>query len=504
MSTAVRPPLLGRRRRLSPSDLTHARRVYGGIALLTLLAAVVRFATLDVQSFWYDEALTHQLVTGGFGPMLDGVLGHEAQPPLYFVLAWGWTRVFGDDEIALRSLSALLGTLTVPVAYAAARAVAGRRVAAAVGVLTALSPPLVWYSQEARAYALVALLAALSLLLFLRALEQPRTGRLVLWVVASLLAVVSHYFALFLVLPEAAWLLWRTPDRGRTARALAGFAVGLLLIAPMLLYQRAHGGVDWIGMVPIRPRLGDVAFFFGVGPQAPRTLADHRAIVAVLTAVAFLGAFAAAARWTSGERRRSILLVLGLATCVVAAPLVLALGGSDLVLDRNFLLAWVPAVIVAVAGLFAVPVRWLAPAGVAVTALLFAAVVVDVSRYDTLQRDDWRDVAARLGPARADRVIEVSPHWHQLTLGVYLPRLQPMTAPRAVSTVATVTLGGFVPFGQPVFAVPPPPPFRRVRTETVQRLTITWYRAPRPVLLDPTALSGPGRNGPEPFLEPAA
>ena len=139
------------------------------IGLVAAAGASLRFSTLDTQSFWYDEGLTVHLVRSSFGPMLSGVRNTEALPPLYFVLAWVWKRVFGDAEIGLRSLSAVAGTLTIPVAYAAAKALAGRRVALIVAVLAAVSPALIFYSQEARPYALLTLFSVASLLYFARA-----------------------------------------------------------------------------------------------------------------------------------------------------------------------------------------------------------------------------------------------------------------------------------------------------------------------------------------------
>ena len=67
---------------------------------------------------------------------------------------------------------------------------------------------LLWYSQEARAYALLALLCALSLLYFVRALRrgEPRATSS-LWGVASALALATHYFAVFPIVAEAVWLL---------------------------------------------------------------------------------------------------------------------------------------------------------------------------------------------------------------------------------------------------------------------------------------------------------
>ena len=86
----------------------HRRRGGGG-------AGAVRFATLDVQSMWLDEAVTHSLVTRSFGGMLRAIPHSESTPPLYYVLAWAWARVFGSGAVALRSLSALFGTATIVV-----------------------------------------------------------------------------------------------------------------------------------------------------------------------------------------------------------------------------------------------------------------------------------------------------------------------------------------------------------------------------------------------------
>ncbi len=179
---------------------------------LTIAGAALRFATLDVQSFWYDEAVTVGLVHLDFGSMLDHIPNSESTPPLYYVLAWLWTQLFGSGEVGIRSLSALFGTAAIPVFYLAARELArSERAGVAVAALAAFNPLLVWYSQEARTYALLTLLGALSLYFFARLLSGVETRWLVWWAVTSGLALTAHYFAGFLVVPEAAWLLWRTP-----------------------------------------------------------------------------------------------------------------------------------------------------------------------------------------------------------------------------------------------------------------------------------------------------
>ena len=110
------------------------------LAALTVLAAILRFSTLHVQSYWFDEAVTVGLVKSSFGHMLSRIGGSESTPPLYYAIAWVWSRVFGDGEFGLRSLSALAGTAFIPVAYAAAAELASRRVALVIASLAVRQP----------------------------------------------------------------------------------------------------------------------------------------------------------------------------------------------------------------------------------------------------------------------------------------------------------------------------------------------------------------------------
>src|SRR3954469_12915120 len=124
------------------------------LAGITLAGALLRFATLDVQSYWLDEVATVNILRHGFGDMISAVSAGESTPPLYYVLAWVWSKLFGTGEVGLRSLSALFGTLAVPAAYLTARRLASPVAGAIAAGLVALNPYLVWYSQEARSYAL--------------------------------------------------------------------------------------------------------------------------------------------------------------------------------------------------------------------------------------------------------------------------------------------------------------------------------------------------------------
>src|SRR3954447_13205266 len=211
-------------------------RAFWIVAGLTLLGAVLRFATLGVQAYHHDEMVTaSRILRGGFGHAMDAVGFSESAPPLYYALAWVWTQLTGTGELGLRSLSALAGVATVPVVYLIGLELRGRRAGLVAAALVAVNPMALWYSQEARAYALLVLLGAVSLLYCVRALRRGSRRDFVLWGVASGLALATHYFAIFPVAAEAIWLLRR---RGReSAPGLGVIACFGLALTPLVIHQ---------------------------------------------------------------------------------------------------------------------------------------------------------------------------------------------------------------------------------------------------------------------------
>lgn len=466
------------------------------IAALTAVGGLLRFATLGTQSFWFDEALTVHLTSSSFGTMLVGVRATEALPPLYFVLAWIWTRLFDHSEVGLRSLSALAGTFTIPVAYAAAKALVGKRLAVAVAALTALSPALIWYSQEARPYALLTLLSSVSLLFFARARARSEPRDFVGWAGSSVLAVTTHYFALFVVIPEALWLLWDARSRRAGALASCPIVVAMVALAPLALYQRVHAGPAWIATTGFRARLATVPYFFVTGNNASPTMAALVAIVVgfVVLALAFV------LRAVRSSERTGALLALGVGAVAIAIPVAGKFVGNDYVLGRNLLVAWLPLAIFLVAGLASLRAPLVA-LGLVGACLLFLVIDVEVPSSPGLQRDDWRGVAQALGPPSQNRIIVLAPYWQHLSLATYRPRLRVMPPTERVSEIDTITYNGFVPFNSPVRTITPGLPFRQVETQTIHAFTIDRYQATRPILEPRSSLTNLTANGFGPLVE---
>ena len=424
------------------------RATVAALGGLVVVAAALRFPTLDLQSFWIDEGFTVQLLRDDFGGMLDGVPVTEKTPPLYYVLAWLWTRPFGTGEVGVRSLSALVGVLTVPVAFALARELISERAGLIAAALTAVNPLLIWYSQEARAYALLVLLSALATLYGVRAARERESARaLVLWAATSALALVTHYFALFVIGPLALWLLATHPNRRAALAATAAVGAAGLAILPLAIDQSENPGANFITGTALVTRVLQVGKQFLVGYDAPLEVA----FTVVAVALAAAGAWLALARGGRGARVVAVLAALAL-----GVPLVTALLGADFVIARNVIVALVPVVVLLGAG-FAAAGR----AGTVLAALLAAlslATVVAVFARPEFQRDDWRGAAEALGPARVDRGLAVNPIGGDVPLRVYLDRLEPFGERfRPVGEIALVGVAGRRPGQTPHPPRPPTP-----------------------------------------------
>jgi hypothetical protein len=423
---------------------------------LCLAGGALRFATLGAQSFWLDEAATGRLMRLGLGAMLRALPDGESTPPAYYVVAWLWTRVVGTGEVGLRSLSAVLGTLTIPVVYAAGvRWLGHRRAGLAAAALTAFGPLLIWYSQEARAYALLVLLSAASLWALAGA-AAPQGGRraLAAWGTICALAVATHYFAAFVVAPQAVWLL---RARGRRVwPAVAGLALAGVALAPLAVHQRAQNNAGFIAASPLGTRLAQAAKQLVAGYDSPGQVALTITAAACVAGLAWLWV-----RRLPVAVRPGAGVLGGVAAAAVVVPAVLAVAGLDYVITRNLIAAWVPgALALAAAGALAGRAgRGAGPALVAGLCAIGIAATVGIDLDARYQRDDWRAVA-RTVPAGGPVAVLLTPASGHVPFAYYLPASRLMApggaAVRWVEVIGLGVRGVGAPLRPP--AIPPGQP----------------------------------------------
>ena len=163
-------------------------------------------------------------LTTGIGDVIHHLLKNSNHPPLYFVLAHLWMRLFPPEDglvtmWAARSLPALCGILSIPamfgLSFLAFRSLVVAQIAAAI---MAVSPFGIFLAQEARHYTLAILFVIASVCCLIIAVQSlhhrtPLSTKVGLtWVVINTLGIATHYFFSLTLGAEAFVLLalaWR-------------------------------------------------------------------------------------------------------------------------------------------------------------------------------------------------------------------------------------------------------------------------------------------------------
>jgi len=440
------------------------------LGLILLLALFLRSYRLDGQSLWADEGNSAALAARSLAAITRDA-AHDIHPPLYYYFLHLWVRLWGNSEIALRSLSALAGTIMVFATFLLGRELFPRRVAYVAALLAAISPFQVYYSQEARMYILVALWSVLAVLFFVRWMRSwtgagaAARGRAipsaVLYVCFTTAALHTHYFAF--TVPLVTILAYGLamigyPALRRLRRIGAWAGAQLVVVALYLPWLRLAGGqlTTWPAVsepFSLRFLLEELLRVFSLGLSVePETTP----VVLCFGLVFLLGALPMVV-WSRGGRRpgllprpelSALLFILLYMGVPVLAMYVLSL--SRPAYDPKFLLLVTPAFCLLVArgisgewltadveGRARAVARW----GIAGVLLLFVVVASALSLrnyyYDErYARDDYRGMASYISAAgqegdaiilNAPGQVEIFSYYYQGDLPIYpLPGQRPL------------------------------------------------------------------------------
>jgi uncharacterized membrane protein len=215
--------------------------------LLMIIALVVRAWGISRTNLWLDEANSWAVTRLPWSKMFAN-LRSSPVGPLYFLLLKPWVLLFGDSEAALRAPSLIAGILVIPVTYAIGVRLLSRRAAMLGALLVVLSPLHLYYSQEARMYMLLTLLAGICVLAYAcwrDAITAPEgrshlaTAGLVLYTLASLALLFTNIVAAPLLVAlnmDAGVLLTRVRARPGRGRAIVAWLAANGGIAAVYLF----------------------------------------------------------------------------------------------------------------------------------------------------------------------------------------------------------------------------------------------------------------------------
>ena len=224
---------------------------------LIIGAFALRIINAGQESLWYDESFTAWVAKLNLGNLWTAVQG-DVHPPLWYAIEWINVHLFGSSEFVLRLPSVLFGTLAVYLVYRLAIAVRFEpRTALAAGVIAAVLPGALYYSQEARMYSM---LCCFVLLIVIAAIQH----RWILFSVACIGTVYSQNLGVLYVAAIGSIVLierlntaryWSAANGWECARSLilkpiAALAVVVVAWLPwaavMIGQMRAMSGGFWL------------------------------------------------------------------------------------------------------------------------------------------------------------------------------------------------------------------------------------------------------------------
>ena len=399
------------------------------LGLLTLAALGLRFFKLGFRSIWLDEAYSLKLAAADFAGIIRGAAG-DIHPPLFHLLLGGWIRVWGTSEIAARSLSALCGTLLVPVIFKLTEALTqNRRAAWGSAALAAVSPYFIEISRSARMGALLALTSALAIYFFWKFFETGALRFGAGFVVATLAALYTHYFGFLMyfsihlfmfmgigkIVQTRAW-------RQRWMFLQLYILLGYMFWLPVLWKHLHLGGPAWRGTgagwtEPLH------SFYSVVVGTACWSLMDKALVLTSLGLALFMVLLAIAPRleqaYAAFPPRN-----WGFITTLVLAPLglVLLYSWNRINVFDNRYLSTVGMMLLVVAGVLLAQLPWRRAAPVWLLVFLGFALPLGHQYFVYGYYDNWRAVARHIAATAqpSDRVA-LYPAWNETPLEYYLP-----------------------------------------------------------------------------------
>jgi len=212
---------------------------YVWLAVVTLIAAALRFYKLGEWSFWIDEIRTVDHALAHFSTtklILDNIPPSRNWIPVSVMLSAQVLRIWAVNEFNARLVAAILGIITILALYFPIRSIFNSRVALITVLLLAISPWHLEWSQNARGYTSLLLFAWLAVFAFYFGFEKDRASYFI-WFFVFLYLAASERLVALLILP--ALLLYLSGVKFLPTEKPIGLRARniLILCAPFLLFS---------------------------------------------------------------------------------------------------------------------------------------------------------------------------------------------------------------------------------------------------------------------------
>ncbi len=236
---------------LSPHWATRLWRSLSRPTSLVVMGSMVVGAAIRSnvpRGLWVDEAISVSEARMPYGAMIHQLAVADVHPPLYFTVLWASVRLIGFGDDAVRVPSIVFGILLIPLVYLLGKEAYDRRTGAVGAVIVSVAPYTVWYSQEARMYALLMVFGVIALWAQLRIFHRGGWYPWVVYTVASIAMVCTQYFGIWqlvtqqLIFIGVGLVRWRRHRRPGTLLWpwLCSAVVILITLVPLALMMKVQ------------------------------------------------------------------------------------------------------------------------------------------------------------------------------------------------------------------------------------------------------------------------
>ncbi|MEH2196185.1 MAG: glycosyltransferase family 39 protein [Nostoc sp.] len=206
--------------------------------IIITISIFLRFFLLQNQSLWFDEGWSLQLSNGGsVQENLLKIITIEAgdkYQPLYYLVLFYWRSVFGDSEFAIRSLSSLLGVGSVITIFFTCLRVYGKKHALWSSTILAVSSFSVFYSQDARPYALLIFITLLQIYFFSYAITVDKSNKIIPQLLFGIFTAIGSFASILTIIFSSAIFLSHAIVYRNLKELIRWWIPPLVFASPML------------------------------------------------------------------------------------------------------------------------------------------------------------------------------------------------------------------------------------------------------------------------------
>jgi hypothetical protein len=208
------------------------------IAAIGAMIVIQLWFGLISTSFWLDETGTWWIVKDGPAEAIRRAFSWSGQSPLYYLVAWASSRLFGLNEAALRLPSVLAMSGAVFFLYRIAERLFDRGTAAASSFVFLCVAS--FYAIDARPYALAMFCLTAAMWALLRWLDCNRPLDAILYVIASALVIYAHCIMSLSLAAGVIYAVAVTRKNPRRLAWLGAFQIAIASLCIPLLGELKH------------------------------------------------------------------------------------------------------------------------------------------------------------------------------------------------------------------------------------------------------------------------